>query len=490
MKNNRFFNSFVLCSDEKSRNEGKVSLLAVAETILSVIGLWWLADFFNFYLLLITSIIIGFLVLLRSPSSIEMGQKMFTKYYATPISIQQVIIMLGLSFTIVGSFSWILATNWLIGHDGLGFFWRVFTIGFLAVNIAAAVAAAVAITNSATATVMATGAAILIGAVAVLVSVILSGAGAGAVVYVIIGMTAGAAGSLVTLPASYGAGIIVRAGFIRFWATLRHFFIGIPRFAKNWSHLALETDFFSPPELIPGLSVNHSLNFKNLVKTTPTETSYDTIQTVLLGFIIYTPSLIYRYYIKSTAWLYLPLVWLVHIPSTYRKARTGPLIWHSNQQRTHIEQFSICIAVLVLVYYVVGIFNLPMYENVKNTTQEMGLTLTYWHLIAGLDFSKIDRFYWLPFVNAICLIINFFWSNIIETRISNREKHNPPQMDYTPPQLEIWMLRKIESARKYLTVAWILIGIYSLTMTLHVLCELPSGVSDLLNWYIPQDRCA
>lgn len=56
---------------------GKISVLAVVETVLACVGYWWFAFHFDTHWHLLTSIVIAPLLLLRSPESIKLGVKWF-----------------------------------------------------------------------------------------------------------------------------------------------------------------------------------------------------------------------------------------------------------------------------------------------------------------------------------------------------------------------------------------------------------------------------
>ena len=125
----RFFDRhFVLWSSPASIEAGKISLLAIAEVIFSVAAYWWIAWYCDTYAHLLISIIVAPLVLLRSDESVELGVKMFSRYWiAEDVSLRSA---KGVSLVILSAFaagiaSW-LAADWLLaGHEG----WPLFNIG-------------------------------------------------------------------------------------------------------------------------------------------------------------------------------------------------------------------------------------------------------------------------------------------------------------------------------------------------------------------------
>lgn len=85
---------------------------------------------------------------------------------------------------------------------------------------------------------------------------------------------------------------------------------------KNWFKIILATDILHPIEVLPGIyktkSIYKTSAFRNYMKSSK-------FYHFIGGFIAYNiiflilivPTLIYRYSLKSTAWIYFPLIWLI-----------------------------------------------------------------------------------------------------------------------------------------------------------------------------------
>jgi len=78
---------------------------------------------------------------------------------------------------------------------------------------------------------------------------------------------------------------------------------------SNWFKTILSTDIFYPLELVPDIEKTDS-DYK-LSSFFSSVSSYNKIFMIFMILIIFVPTLIYRYSIKSTAWIYLPLIWLI-----------------------------------------------------------------------------------------------------------------------------------------------------------------------------------
>ncbi|NKB60970.1 MAG: hypothetical protein GKR95_02110 [Gammaproteobacteria bacterium] len=70
---------FVWWSDNESRKNQTVSILAIAETIFAVALYWWIAVKFDTHIHLVTSLFVAPLLLLRSEKSIEKGWSGFSQ---------------------------------------------------------------------------------------------------------------------------------------------------------------------------------------------------------------------------------------------------------------------------------------------------------------------------------------------------------------------------------------------------------------------------
>ena len=122
-----------------------ISMLAVAETFLSVALLWWLAITFDTYLHLWLAIGAAPLVLLRSPASIEHGANLFMRYWETensngdPLPFAPMVFLAAFAS---GLLAWVLADHWLLADTGPASFWRAVILGLAASNIGMAIAVA------------------------------------------------------------------------------------------------------------------------------------------------------------------------------------------------------------------------------------------------------------------------------------------------------------------------------------------------------------
>ncbi len=116
---------------------------------------------------------------------------------------------------------------------------------------------------------------------------------------------------------------------LKSFTTIKSFSLrSINKIPNNWYKITFSTDIFHPIELMPSISktnskyktskfINKSIN--TLVRESNGELEIivkliDIITLFLFLFAVFIPVILFRYSIKSTAWIYLPLLWLI-IPS-------------------------------------------------------------------------------------------------------------------------------------------------------------------------------
>ena len=78
----------------------------------------------------------------------------------------------------------------------------------------------------------------------------------------------------------------------------------------NWFKIILSTDTKHPPEILPGIEKTTSRH-KFTGYSAFVDGYSSPIYNSILKFIIFIPAIVYRYSLKSTAWIYLPLIWLI-----------------------------------------------------------------------------------------------------------------------------------------------------------------------------------
>jgi hypothetical protein len=119
-----------------------------------------------------------------------------------------------------------------------------------------------------------------------------------------------APGAVGTFALSVFLGGWLRTVTIRFVATILHFWSGLKALPENWWRTLFVVDICQAPELIPGYRRDDFFNLRNFLARFKESNGLLEKYWSVLGFVtLYVPAYVYRIIIKSTFWLYMPLVY-------------------------------------------------------------------------------------------------------------------------------------------------------------------------------------
>lgn len=479
--------SYVWYSSPESREAGQVSILAVGETILSVVAFWALAHWFDMGWLLFTSVILAFLVLLRSPQSITKGLKLFESYHVPKLVPSKVLLIIIFGSIICTSIPvlW-LATEWLDQHFGWAFYWRVFASIYLTIF-------ACSLTAITLASIINVDLGASIGSE---ISAALSGVSGFAASFpssfflrkeasISIARVTGQVFSK-TFPLGIGLilGIFIRVAFIRFWATLTNVINGLSNIPENWTALAFKTDLFMSPELIPGLPNDDPMHFDSYIgRDLSTLRPSLRLYIVLSLITFYYPSIIYRYYLKSTAWIYFPLVWVTRVPK-HARGNDGKLIWYKAQRRSLIAKMGFVLALITVIFFVWRYVDLVTVTNSLNlVSSSLAMPAHPLLMLAGFEFTKISWLYWLPPAAAACGVWVYLWTNVIHT-------HNDHYPQDAPKQWKIRTILWLNHLTSLLAYSWIAIGVFELAWVNYESCQFPPFIVYATDFLFGPAACA
>jgi hypothetical protein len=311
---------FVWCSTKNSVRDGIPSALAALEVFVAVAAYWALAIYFDTYTHIWVSICVAPLLLLRSEPSIALGVSWFSSYMYQPekAALVQRGIALFIGLIVAILVSHFLALHWLAGHDGSAAFWRGTAVGFLACQFGLVGSLAIAGPRSG----------ITAGSIA--------GGLAGTFVVLFIGGVAGGLGAavaatsltlvlaiatrptppevvLLMLPAvpAIAFGIWITTVSIRLVATACHLLSGFWNIPKNFFQNLFVIDFRVPAELVPGYRDIRELRSDGLLRAIRQSDMWSLrLMNLFIFPFFFIPAYAYRLSIKSTCWLYLPLVYI------------------------------------------------------------------------------------------------------------------------------------------------------------------------------------
>lgn len=103
------------------------------------------------------------------------------------------------------------------------------------------------------------------------------------------------------------------------WTAGRHPIYTLGALPANWNRVILSTDLAQPPELVPGGDqhpVRKSLSFadetfNHWLEVLRSERGWERMRTLTSGVLVFLPSILYRFSLKSTCPVYLPLLFVL-----------------------------------------------------------------------------------------------------------------------------------------------------------------------------------
>lgn len=322
-----------LFSNPESVERGEPSWLALIETVWATLLYWGMAWYSQTDWPILIPLGVAPLLLLRSPESTLRGARWFAAYLAdktditpfgTPIQFWGIMLPLIVGVTSLCA-SW-LADMLLPNYTQWDLFVRALLVGMVAMWIAMAIAVAggmkgavlVALTVAFSLAVGAARAGVAELAFAWALAVTLVAIAAAIIAMMWLGAVAGEgelAIAIVLAGIPWIVGIWLRSLGVRLVATFCHPWRGLCTMPENWRRIVWVLDSHHPPELVPGLMLQTSafswLEIQNILHS-------HGIMRKLFGslafFCFFLPAILYRWSLKSTIWLYWPLLYLESLP--------------------------------------------------------------------------------------------------------------------------------------------------------------------------------
>lgn len=428
---------------EESRAAGQVSAQAVVETVLAVGLYWWLAGVWDSYVMLIVSPCMAFLVLLRSPESVAEGVLLFDQWLfalksgrGPASSLDKFllsIVLLGNLFAVLLAMLKALS----LGHAiPLEFIPACCTIAVSTLCIQPRI-------------------------IGRLMHFCASAKLPGGSNYVVI---------------VYLLLIVVFYSFlVRAYATSKFLFRGLQRLKVNWVVLSVATSIVDHPEFIPGLPKDHDLSVETFWRKLPRKSRSISIAAFMGVFpILYLPSILFRVTLKSTAWLYCPLIWVIHTP---RKLRTenGRKVWVGYAARSKLDYALVLVAIGSAAYLTWQGINTQNLDAL--IAANAGQPFTPWHLLLAIDPSQYKLWYWITFPATLLTVILFFWFDKIRIRLTAGEQ-------ITENNTQIRILIALSQVQAALWYIWIVITLLSVALAAWTLGKLPAEMSPVFDWFV------
>ncbi|MBF0347716.1 MAG: hypothetical protein HQL81_08600 [Magnetococcales bacterium] len=472
--------------------------LAMVESLLAVACYGWFAWYFQTDVHLLVSVCVAPLLLLRSKESTAKGVEWFDRFWKNeqPFGAFNNPFFFWVIFSLVVAITavciYLLAQSLTL--EFLTLFIRIIIIifisslfGFLvtfaivgavaelervaiAITVAGAVAGAVAgvsveggVGVAAVAGAVAGGVALAVaGMDAMVLTVMLTVVGAGVAVVkgarvtaVVTGAFAGAGAAATAVMGSAALGVWLRSIGIRFIATLRHPWFGIQSLPDNWHRTLLAIDLYHAPELVPGLEErNHESSTLSLIKKLKNTFFFIAFFYILFSMIFIVPAILYRWSLKSTCWLYLPIINFTQRPEWVDGSqREGPGTLLCLLHHGAVEKLRRFIAVLVLLSTAFFTLDLSQYFALKDHFPASPILVQMW----GFNLTQLHPWQWLGLVAALATLFIFIQSDKAMLRWKRIKKLNGEKADPSPTDLKwLWRLTQLRNISSFF---WILLSV-------------------------------
>ena len=465
--------NFVWHSSDASIEANKVSVLACFELVFSISLFWWAAWFFETYVHLWLSILVAPMLLLKSQKSVTNGVKFAKLFFRTNekghylTKVNEMVERRSIIFAIVGAY---FTFVWI--KSGSGLFSTITALvvsGVIGFNL------------------LMSGVSAGSGRGSHYVETICSAFAIGSLVYLIwfvsngpidyihislilllitlVGQWALPKRSFIKfnmdtiagwlfLSTTFGPtwGFMSRIWLIRTFATSMSPVQGIVTLPNNWRTLIFSIDLKSTPVLLPDPHKESGLwSFKDLERGIGSYRRGDwknlnSVNSSMVPLFLILPSMVYRYSIKSTCWLYLPILYMIWI---FPKNKLKWIIGTAYEATTI---FRVLIASLTLLLAGIALVDSERLAVFLKATQLEDLPFNALSILFVLDWSLIRPWHWFTIPSSILTILLFFWMGHISS-------HGKAGVDFST-SWQIPVIIFTNTFRSILATMWILISLY------------------------------
>jgi hypothetical protein len=538
--------TWVFWSTRESIDNDIPSVTAIAETIIAVPLYWWIAIYFETYLLLLISAIIAPLVLLRSDQSIALGVQWFTSWEERwndrrsyrdfrRSERRSILAMVGVAiltasvgfYLFAGYFS--KANEWwrvLLGGLGVGVFSSMMVFGGTAAVGGGAFARALAAAGGG------------IGAGVIAIALTLAGvvvektAGwetmAGALVGFSIGVTAykvmerigspiekvvlatvsaaafaatiiaTAEGMVMSVSLLFGFGFVLGVWIIslivRIGATLRHIGSGIRNLPGNFRRLILCTSPRQQPELVPGLKPTETqFSLAALSRAFNRDRRSRDFFRIVFAFSFWPmamllwllPGWLYRITLKSTAWFWWPLAYL---GGDLRRAK-HPELLRQRIMETLWAKVSIALAAMTILGFLVS--NILL----SGAAAQDNPFLSVLGFVFLIDWRSIGLWQVLAVAAALLSVAILLWIDTVEREYRYAKERDDRSLLAKAARGFGW-IERVARLRLLLVLGfWLLVGGHTLLYFNSLKCtfDVPPSIERQAQWLYGERmprRCA
>lgn len=437
-------------STEVSRAEGKISILAIVETLFFVLLTWGVAFYFNFYYYLFVPLVLTPFFILKTPKSIELSHHLFlyeidkNYFFHSSWIWFALIISSAITFSVISSFPEdiyrinMASKSYSIYFIVMGTLFLIIFPFVLAVMMSGgkdivnktvneSINEVKIISNFVKTTVIILGIFLIYNNVTLDNSMIMF-----PIMLVIMSLSNGIIGGFV---------LIIRSLLIKSFVTFRSMIVcplyTISHLPANWREQVLVNDIFYTPELLPEIR-KHNLDFQLIGLIHGNALLKDKLEKLfryILAFFWFFAYL-YRWSIKSTAWFYWPLAFVLNTKALENKVNQKTVI--DDQTNPLILRGHIIISVILVIYFMgsmVSLDNLGSIESSVKFMDELFHTISVNHpIIKTIIYPET---WWLVLSATLIYFLLYSFSSVQQ----HRRSHNNPEFSDTFNVSLHWLIR-------------------------------------------------
>jgi hypothetical protein len=489
---------FVGWSTKDSVLNGVPSILAAIEVAVAVSAYWAVAIYLETSTHLWVSVCVAPLLLLRSDQSIALGVTWMENYVgafsappAQSVS-QSIQFWLGwFAGLIAAAFTaFILTSHWVLSHAIPALFLREIIVGAFSLQIGMAAAVAtvggqtrleerkrrrtmVVLTILSVAIAIAAGAAardVATGGAAIVARTI--GAATGAMALVIAITKASQHNFEIPMMPGILAGCWLRTLAIRFTATALHLRPGFQSLPGNFVQNLFVVDFRHRAELLPGYDREELFTSDGVIrKVNEDRKLQDFVIGAMYFCILFIPAYCYRLSIKSTCWLYLPLVYI----ASERDFALSPEHLLARLQKTPKEWLRRLLALATLSGF---IFTTFLGSLTAKPLDLLGAKLVSpVEFLFLIDINTVKPWQFFNLVGAIITVYLYFAAGDVRVDyVYSRDQHSHASLTQKVQWLKMLMrTRNVSSA-----ILILILGVHALLLLSPVIRYLPAPILSAL----------
>ena len=260
---------------------------------------------------------------------------------------------------------------------------------------------------------------------------------------------------------------------VRFVVTIAHARTGCRRIADNWCHALLVVDLFHPPELIPGMKAGEGAQIQDIIKGWSSAETYLRVTAAVVAPIWFAPALFYRWSLKSTCWLYLPLIYLFW-PRCGSKEDDRLMLDKLYDSRW--ENLRRLLALAVVASAAMATLHIDQWLALKTAFPQAPMLFSLW----AFDLRALAPWQWFSLVTAAATFYLYFHTDDLLKVLKVRET-------VAPMAEEVRRLLLLQRVRYLCTVAFYVLALGYVVVALERidLQSLPPTLSFLAALYGP-----